>query len=179
MMLFFGAASQADVAEDFSLENRHMAGGDYVQALAAYESFVEVIGEILDADVFINIPIAKHHNAAEVTLSMKNLMGINWNRGRFHQYGLHQPIADLNAAVRPDLIVMDANRILMTNGPSGPGQTRDAKTIVAGTNPVAVDAYTVALMDRNPMDIGYIRYAYQQGVGEIDVQELNIDKIEL
>jgi len=140
---------------------------------------VEVIGEVLDADVFINIPIAKHHGAAEVTLSMKNLMGINWNRGRFHQYGLHQSIADLNTAVRPDLIVMDANRILMTNGPSGPGQTRDARTVIAGTDPVAVDSYSTALMDRNPMDIGHIRYAYEQGVGEIDVEKLNIDKIAL
>jgi len=139
----------------------------------------EIIAEILDADVFINIPIAKHHSATEVTVSMKNLMGTNWNRGRFHQYGLHQSIADLNTAIRPDLIVMDANRILLTNGPSGPGQTRDALTVVAGTDPVAVDAYSATLLDRNPMDIGHIRYAYQQGVGEIDLEKLSIEKISL
>jgi uncharacterized protein (DUF362 family) len=140
---------------------------------------VEVIGEVLDADVFINIPIAKHHGAAEVTLGMKNLMGINWNRGRFHQYGLQQCIADLNTAVRPDLIVMDANRVLLTNGPAGPGETRDALTVVAGTDPVAVDAYSTTLLDRNPMDIGHIRYAYQQGIGEIDLEKLTIEKISL
>jgi len=140
---------------------------------------VEIIGEILDADVFINIPIAKHHSAAEVTLSMKNLMGINWNRGRFHQYGLQQSIADLNTAVRPDLIVMDANRILLTNGPSGPGQTRDALTVIAGTDPVAVDAYTTMLLDREPADIEHIRYAYEQGVGEIDLEKLNIGEISI
>jgi len=140
---------------------------------------VEIIGEVLDADVFINIPIVKHHSAAEVTQSMKNLMGIVWNRGRFHQYGLHQSIADLSTAVRPDLIVMDANRILLTNGPSGPGQTRDALTVVAGTDPVAMDVYGTTLLDRNPMDIGHIRYAYQQGVGEIDMEKLTIDTIAL
>ena len=140
---------------------------------------VEIIGEILDADVFINIPIAKHHGAAEVTLSMKNLMGINWNRGRFHQYGLQQCIADLNTAVRPDLIVMDANRVLLTNGPAGPGETRDALTVVAGTDPVAMDAYGTTLLDRNPMDVGHIRYAYQQGIGEIDLEKLTIEKISL
>ena len=139
----------------------------------------EIIGEILDADVFINVPIVKHHSATEVTLSMKNLMGINWNRGRFHQYGLHQSIADLNTAIQPDLIVMDANRILLTNGPSGPGQTRDALTVVAGTDPVAMDVFGATLLDRDPMSVGHIRYAYQQGVGEIDLEKLNIEKISL
>lgn len=138
---------------------------------------VEIIGEIIDADVFINIPIAKHHGATDVTLSMKNLMGINWNRIYFHQNGLHQAIADLNTAVKQDLIIMDANRILLTNGPSGPGQTRDDKMVIAGTNPVAVDAYTTALFDRKPEEIGYIQYAYELGMGEIDVEKLNIKEI--
>ncbi|MFC1682956.1 DUF362 domain-containing protein [Candidatus Zixiibacteriota bacterium] len=140
---------------------------------------VEIIGEILDADVFINIPIAKHHSATGLTLSMKNLMGINWNRGYFHQMGLQQAIADLSTVVKPDLIIMDANRILLTNGPSGPGQTRDDLTVIAGTDPVAVDAYTTTLFDREAMEIGHIRYAYEQGVGEIDLKKLNIKEISI
>jgi uncharacterized protein (DUF362 family) len=135
---------------------------------------VEIIGELLDADVFINIPIAKHHSATEVTLSMKNLMGINWNRGYFHQNGLHQAIADLSTVVKPDLIVMDANRILLTNGPSGPGQTRDDKTVIAGTDPVAVDSYSTTLFNRAPRDVRHIQYAYELGVGEIDLKKLHI-----
>jgi len=124
---------------------------------------VEIITEILDADVFVNIPIAKHHSATDLTLGMKNLMGINWNRGYFHQNGLHQAIADLNTVVKPDLIIMDANRILLTNGPSGPGQTRDDKSVIAGTDPVAVDAYCTALFNRSPEDIRHIQYAYELG----------------
>jgi uncharacterized protein (DUF362 family) len=138
---------------------------------------VEIIGELLDADVFINIPIAKHHSGTEVTLSMKNLMGINWNRTYFHQNGLHQCIADLSTVVRPDLIVMDANRILLTNGPSGPGQTRDDMTVIAGTDPVAVDAYTAMLFNRSPEDVSHIQYAHELGVGEIDLKKLNIQEI--
>lgn len=138
---------------------------------------VEIIKEILDADVFVNIPIAKHHSQTDLTLSMKNLMGINWNRAYFHQNGLAQAIADLSTVVKPDLIIMDANRILLTNGPSGPGQTRDDKTVIAGTDPVAVDAYTATLFDRTPQDIQHIRYAYEFGVGEMNLNKLNIKEI--
>lgn len=138
---------------------------------------VEIIKEILDADVFINIPIAKHHSEAGLTLCMKNLMGINWNRQYFHQNGLHQAIADVSTVVRTDLIIMDANRILLTNGPSGPGQTRDDKTVIAGTDQVAVDAYTATLFNRTPQDIRHIQYAYELGMGEINLKKLNIKKI--
>ncbi|UCG31059.1 MAG: DUF362 domain-containing protein [candidate division WOR-3 bacterium] len=138
---------------------------------------VEIVKEILEADVFINIPIAKHHSQTDVTLSMKNLMGINWNRAYFHQNGLHQAIADLNTVIKPDLIIMDANRILLTNGPGGPGQTRDEKTVIAGTDPVAMDAYTATLFNRTAQDIQHIRYAHEFGVGEMNLDKLNIREI--
>jgi uncharacterized protein (DUF362 family) len=138
---------------------------------------VEIIREILDADVFINIPIAKDHGAADVTLSMKNLMGINWNRAFFHTNGLHQCIADLSTVVRQDLIIMDANRVLLTNGPSGPGQTSEEKTVIAGTDPVAIDAYATTLLRRDPHDIRHIQYAHELGIGEMDLKKLNIKEI--
>jgi uncharacterized protein (DUF362 family) len=138
---------------------------------------LEIISDVLDADVFINIPIAKHHAAAELTLGLKNLMGINWNRGYFHQMGLHQAIADLSTVVKPDLTIMDANRILLTNGPSGPGETRDDLTVIAGTDPVAVDSYATTLFGREATEIGHIRYAYDQGVGEMELKKLNIQEI--
>jgi uncharacterized protein (DUF362 family) len=138
---------------------------------------VEIIRDVLDSDIFINIPIAKNHAAAELTLSMKNLMGINWDRGYFHRNGLHQAIADLSTVVRPDLVIMDANRILLTNGPSGPGQTRDDKTVIAGTDQVAVDAYSAGLFNRAPEQIDHIRYASELGVGEMRLDGLNIKEI--
>jgi uncharacterized protein (DUF362 family) len=140
---------------------------------------VEIIEEILDANVFINIPIVKHHAGAIVTLSMKNLMGINWDRRFFHQNGLQQCIADMNTVVKTDLIVMDANRILLTNGPSGPGQTRDEKAVIAGTDPVAIDAYGTTLLGRDPNDIGHIRYAHELGVGEMDLSKISVKELSL
>lgn len=138
---------------------------------------VDIISEILDADVFINIPIAKNHSGTGLTLGIKNLMGINWDRQYFHQNGLHQAIADLSTVVKPDLIIMDANRILLTNGPSGPGQTRDEKAVIAGTDQVAVDAYCTTLFNQTPRQIQHIQYAYELGVGEINLNKLNIKEI--
>lgn len=138
---------------------------------------VELIRELLDADVFINMPIAKHHAEATVTLTMKNLMGVNWDRVFFHRNGLHQCIADITTVVTHTLVIMDANRILLTNGPSGPGETREEKTVIAGTDPVAVDAYATTLFNRTPDDIPHIRYAYELGVGEMDLKKLTIKEI--
>ena len=137
----------------------------------------EIIKDVLDADVFINMPIAKDHAGTRLTLGMKNHMGINWNRGYFHQYGLHQGIADLATVVKPDLIIMDANRILLTNGPGGPGQTREDKTVIAGTDQVAVDTYTATLFNLTPRDVPHIQYAYELGVGEANLKKLNIKEI--
>ena len=137
----------------------------------------EIIKDVLDADVFINMPIAKDHAGSRLTLGMKNLMGINWNRLYLHQNGLHQGIADLSTIVKPDLIIMDANRILLTNGPGGPGQTREDKTVIAGTDQVAVDAYTATLFNLTPRDVPHIQYAYELGVGEANLKKLNIKEI--
>jgi uncharacterized protein (DUF362 family) len=138
---------------------------------------VEIIKDIVDADVFINVPIVKHHAGATVTLSMKNLMGINWDRTYFHRNGLHQCIADLNTAVKTHLVVMDATRILLTNGPSGPGQTREERTVIAGTDPVAIDAYGTVLLGRNPQEIDHIRFAYDLGVGEMHLDRLSLKEV--
>jgi uncharacterized protein (DUF362 family) len=129
--------------------------------------------DVLDADVFINVPIAKVHNSAVTTLSMKNLMGIVLDRGDFHMRGLHECIADLSTFVKPDLIILDAYRILMTGGPGGPGRVKEAGEVVVGTDPVAVDVYGSLLLDKNPEDIRYIRRAASLGVGQMDMNKIN------
>ena len=54
-----------------------------------------------DCDCYINVPIAKHHMLAKLTLGLKNVMGvIGGNRGEIHKV-IHQRIADLNLVVRP------------------------------------------------------------------------------
>ena len=134
---------------------------------------VYVSKDVLDADVFINVPIAKVHSSAVTTLSMKNLMGIVWDRGEFHMRGLHQCIADLSTIVKPDLIILDAYRILMTNGPGGPGEIKEAGELVVGTDPVAVDTYGSHLLDKDPERIDYITAASSHGIGNMDMDRIN------
>lgn len=132
------------------------------------------IKDILKADVFINVPIAKVHSGAGLTLSMKNLMGCNWDRQAWHEADLDQCIADYSTAIKPDLIVLDATRILLTNGPKGPGQTKDVRKVVAGIDPVAVDALATTFFNMKPADIGHIRLAAEMGVGQIDLKKVRI-----
>jgi uncharacterized protein (DUF362 family) len=124
--------------------------------------------DVLDADVFINVPIAKNHVSTVTTLSMKNLMGIVYDRGELHQKGLHQCIADLNTFRTPDLIILDAYRILMTRGPGGPGEIKEAGEIIAGFDPVAIDTYGSLLLEKDPGDIGYIQAAVDLDIGSMD-----------
>jgi len=137
----------------------------------------EVIREIMEADVFINVPIAKVHGGGVITAAMKNLMGVIWNRGYWHQAGLHQCIADFSTAVRPDLIILDANRVLLTNGPKGTGQTKDVGQVVAGFDPVAVDAYAATLLGLAPAAVPHIALAHQAGVGEMDLSKVQMKQV--
>lgn len=135
------------------------------------------IKELLKADVWINVPIAKTHSATKLTLGMKNLMGCNWDRQAWHQNKLDQCIADYMTAIRPDLTILDANRILLSNGPKGPGDTKDVGKVIAGVDPVAVDAYGAGLFGVKPEDVGYIRLAHEHGVGEIDLAKVKVREV--
>jgi uncharacterized protein (DUF362 family) len=132
--------------------------------------------DILEADRFINIPVAKQHSEARLTMCLKNMMGaIGGWRGRIH-VGLHQNIADMNLLLRPDLHVLDATRILVRNGPKG-GKLEDVEVknlVFAGADPVALDALGTTLFGLKPADIGYIAKAHQAGRGE-----MNLDKIKI
>ena len=135
------------------------------------------IKDILKADVFINVPIAKTHGMTKLTLGMKNLMGCNWDRQAWHQNSLDQCIADYATAIRPDLTILDANRILLTGGPKGPGKTKDVGKVIAGVDPVAVDAYGATLFGMKPEEIGHIKLAHEMGVGEIDLAKVKIKQV--
>jgi uncharacterized protein (DUF362 family) len=133
-----------------------------------------VYTSILEADKIINIPIAKHHNHATLTLGMKNWYGLLGGRRRDLHQNIHTSIADLAAFIRPTLTIIDAYRILIKNGPQG-GSIRDVKmmnTVAVSTDPVAVDAFAATLFDRKPEEIGYIVEAHKRGLGNINYTDL-------
>ena len=140
----------------------------------------DVPAALQKADVFVNLPTAKSHTATGVSLGLKNLMGLVWDRRCFHQdMDLHQGIADLATVLVPQLTVLDATILLKTGGPTGPGETEAFGGVVAGVDPVAVDAYGVTLSSWDgqlyrPREIAYLRYAAEHGLGTLDLDALRI-----
>jgi uncharacterized protein (DUF362 family) len=138
--------------------------------------------EMLDSDVFINVPVLKHHGGSKLTVCIKNLMGCVWDRRFFHSNGLDQCIADLCFAPRkPDLNIVDAYRILRKHGPQGRAEEDGelAKYQLLGTDMVALDAASARLFGREPKDIGFIKIAAEMGAGEADLEKLKIHRITL
>jgi len=135
--------------------------------------------DAVECDCFINVPVAKHHSLAKLTLSMKNLMGVcGGNRGMIH-WNMEQKLAELTKFINPDLTVIDAYRILLQHGPTG-GSLEDvkaAKTVIAGTDPVLADSYAATLFSMNPRDIGYIRVAEKLKIGTAEISKANIKTI--
>ena len=137
----------------------------------------EYAKDVLDADLFINFPILKHHRGAKLTLGMKNMMGLIWDRRYLHSSDLHQGIAELAAFRKPHLTIMDAIRGITDNGPVGPGPIREYGQVIFGTDPVAIDAYSASLFGMKPQDVGYIRIASEMGLGQIQWEKLKIQKV--
>ncbi len=133
-----------------------------------------VYTEMLEADLVINVPIAKHHGLTQVTLAMKNYMGvIGGRRGSWHQ-NIDPCLADITAFMRPRLCVLDAVRVLTAHGPQG-GNPEDVKlvgTVAAGTDILALDAYGAALMGHDPAALSYLRHAAARGIGTLDFRSL-------
>jgi uncharacterized protein (DUF362 family) len=136
---------------------------------------------ILDADVFINVPILKDHNSARLTMSMKNLMGAVWDRRAWHANDLHQCIADFAAYRKPDLNILDAYTVMKRNGPRGVSEEDvvTMKSQLISTDMVTTDVAGAKLFGLSPSDIRYIQIAEQQKVGRADLDHLNIKKISL
>ena len=138
-----------------------------------------IYGEILDADKVINIPVAKHHGLAKLTMSMKNWMGVmGGRRSQIHQ-DLDQSLVDLSMAIKPALTVLDAVRILTANGPQG-GSLSDVKqmnTVIVGTDQVAIDSFGATLFGMKGSDLGYVKLAHKAGFGQMDLDKINIKRI--
>lgn len=144
----------------------------------------DVLTGVLKTDVLIAAPVAKSHGSTGVSLSMKGMMGLIYDRGIMHyRYDLDEAIVDLATLLRPHLVVVDATRVLTSKGPSGRGKVIAPNTIIAGTDMVAADAYAVEafpwygrrLAARN---VKHIRIAHERGLGRMDVKALNIRRVE-
>ena len=140
-----------------------------VQAsLAGSSAGLEVIDLLFSCQRVINVPIAKHHGLSRATVGMKNWFGVlGKGRNRLHQ-GIDRAVAELGATFRPTLTVVDATRVLLSNGPQG-GSLSDVKAVnavAASLDPVLADAWGVTQMGLDPATFGFITEAEKRGLGK-------------
>jgi uncharacterized protein (DUF362 family) len=138
----------------------------------------DILMDVLEADKIINVPIAKHHSLCRLTMGMKNWLGaIGGARNQLHQK-LDQAMVDLTAFFKPALTVLDAYRILVRNGPQGGrvSDTKLVKTVVAGTDPVAVDAMGATFFEIRPQELLYLKLAQERGLGTFKLEKLRVEK---
>lgn len=150
-------------------------GGDLLQDWPVFQPFLE-------ADKIINLPIAKHHSLTGATLGMKNWYGIlGGQRHRLHQR-INESLADLADFVRPTLTLIDCYRVLLRNGPTG-GSLEDVllkKTLVGGTDPVALDAYVAkAYWNLDHAALPYLKMAADRGLGSLEFEKIRTQVVAL
>jgi uncharacterized protein (DUF362 family) len=165
--------AEAEYMDDRKFRDMALNG----QALKSWPLYTD----IFEADKVINIPIAKHHGLAKLTLSMKNWMGVmGGSRRQIHQK-LDESLVDLSMKIRPTLTILDAVRILTANGPQG-GSLADVKkldTVVVGIDPVAIDSYGATLFGMKGSDLGYVTLGHKLGLGQMDLNKVRIMKIQV
>jgi len=138
-----------------------------------------VFTTLVDADKVINVPVAKHHNLAKFTAAMKNWYGVlGGRRNRLHQ-NIDTSIADLATFMRPTLVVIDAWRVLIRNGPQGGNidDARDMHTVVASVDQVAADSWACTLIGQKRENLPYLAMGHQRGLGTMYWENLRLKEV--
>lgn len=146
----------------------------------------KVHAAILDCDVWINVPILKNHGGAKMTISMKNHMGIVWDRGFFHKNDLQQCIADICTMNKPAVLnIVDAYRIMKTNGPRGKSEADVVLTkgLFMSSDIVAVDTAATKFfnqVEKMPLEVvGHLAKGEELKIGTMDISRLNVKRIKI
>ncbi len=146
----------------------------------------------MNPDVFINIPVLKHHSGAKVTCALKNYMGCIWDRRWWHAHDMPQCIADYATFQKTSLTIVDAYRVMLDHGPRGksPEFAPIVKYQIISTDIVAADAASIHIFSETAKqygmgrpytidDIKYMRPAEKLGVGTCDLSKLSVKRIVL
>ena len=142
-----------------------------------------IMKQVLEADVLIAAPVAKSHSATGLSLSMKGMMGLIYNRSDLHlSMDLNTAVVDLCTVLKPQLTVIDLSRLLSSGGPGGPGKVITMNKIIASTDMVAADAATVRLgiwygRKFQARQVKHIRMAHERGLGNMDIDRQVVKEI--
>ena len=136
---------------------------------------------VLHSDVFINVPILKNHGSTKLSICMKNMMGVVWDRGFWHRNDLHQCIADYGLFRKPDLNIVDCYAVMKQNGPRGTSvdDVQIMKSLLLSKDMVAADAAAAKLFGMKPEDISYIKLADELKVGTKNLDKIRIQRIKV
>ncbi len=135
--------------------------------------------QFLECDVLVNMPVAKHHGGARLTMAMKNWMGAVEDRGWWHRNDLHQCIADFSTFIKPRWNIIDATRIMLSRGPQGP--SKDMKyphLLVVSRDAVAADVFTSTLFVDSIDEVRYLALARDMQLGETDLKNMRLHELE-
>lgn len=141
--------------------------------------------DLLEGDVYINLPCLKTHGATVLSVAMKNQMGAIWRPQRYHDAtspaakgpNLHQNIADLATALRPTIVIVDAIAGLVTNGPKGPGDLKDTRAVIVTHDMVTADMLSAQMLGISADKVPHIKLAAEAGVGRMDLDALRIVRV--
>jgi uncharacterized protein (DUF362 family) len=138
--------------------------------------------DFLETDALVNMPVAKHHGAAEITMAMKNWMGAVKDRSFWHRNDLHQCIADFATFIKPAWTIIDATRIMLDKGPKGgPGANlKELNLLILAKDQVAADVYTASLFPgKGPDKVKYLTIAAEMKLGATDPAGFDVHKMEV
>ncbi len=143
---------------------------------------VKVHQQLLETDIFINVPVLKNHNSTLMTASLQNMMGVVWDRDFWHANDINQCIADYALyQKKPVLNVVDCYNVMVKNGPRGISKEDLVlmKSQILSTDWVAADAAGALMLGLDPKDVGYIPLAHDMGVGNMNLDTLEINRIKM
>jgi uncharacterized protein (DUF362 family) len=142
-----------------------------------------VMKKVLESNVLIAVPVAKSHSATGVSMALKGMMGLIYDRKDFHlNLDIDVAVVDLCTVLRPKLTVIDASRILSEGGPSGPGKVIPMNKIIASRDMVAADSMAVELgtwygRKFKGRQVKHIQLADQRGIGNMDISSQTVKEV--
>lgn len=169
-----GAGAEVTQIDESRFKTIGLKNGEAVKSWDIYQDYLE-------ADKIINVPIAKHHGLARVTLGLKNLMGVmGGQRGQIHN-PFDKKLNDIAGEILPTLTIIDAYRMLMNNGPSGgnPADVKLAKTLIMSPCTVSADLTALSLFGLQIGDLPYLQEAVNRKMLKFDPTRLNVKKVAL
>ena len=154
-------------------------GGFAFKKLSLHRSLTEI-------DLLCSVPMMKTHQLAQVTLGMKNLIGLypgtvyNSVRWKMHEHasgvepsGTAVAIVDMVRANKLGLVVVDASTAMEGNGPSA-GSLVKMGLIIAGTNPLATDMVAARCMGFEPGEVPTFQWANRAGMTPSHLDEIEV-----